>query len=93
MGHLFKKAGLEGLCFTWIGKGFATYTLMFSSMVMTTQAIQTGMGFLITGPDQMSHPLLNLGYEGMWPKGKKVFLSASWEILVEILSPVYFLSF
>lgn len=80
IGHLFKEAELEDLCFTGMWKGLAVYTLLFSFMVTTTRAIQTGtwLGFLVTGPDQMWHTVQNLGHQDLWLRGKKVFLSAFW---------------
>lgn len=57
-------------------KGLDTYTL-FISVGTPAHSVHTVIG-LLSGPDQTFHRLHDLGHQGMWPRGNKVFLSASW---------------
>lgn len=68
IGHLLKEAT--------IWKGLDTYTL-FMSVDTATHSVRTVIR-LLSGPDQTFHRLHDLGHQGMWPRGNKVFLSASW---------------
>lgn len=74
-------------------KGLGTYTL-FISMGTPTPSVHTVIG-LLCGPDQTFRRLHDLGHQGTWPRGNKVFLSASyvWWKLYKLFSLVFFFFF